>query len=77
MVHKRSLILTNVFGELKRKKNQKDYKFIAWNQCTVAYKAAIEALDQTLQALRHNNKLMGGVTLVLAGDFHQMLPILL
>ncbi|GFV93261.1 ATP-dependent DNA helicase [Trichonephila clavipes] len=35
------------------------------------HKAAFEALDVTLQDLRSNNKRMGGITLVLAGDFCQ------
>ncbi|XP_046681426.1 uncharacterized protein LOC124368195 [Homalodisca vitripennis] len=41
----------------------------------MAHKRAIEALDRTLQDIRSNRKLMGGVTLLMAGDFRQTLPV--
>ena len=37
-------------------------------------KREVKALDQTLQDLKNNTKIMGEVTLVLAGDFRQILP---
>lgn len=42
----------------------------------MAHKAALEALDRTLQDICSNKKIMGGKTLVLAGDFRQTLPII-
>ncbi|CAF4619086.1 unnamed protein product, partial [Rotaria magnacalcarata] len=51
-------------------------KLIVWDKCTMAHKQALEALDRTLQDLRGNGKLMGGAVLLLAGDFHQTLPII-
>ena len=42
----------------------------------MAHKNALYALDKTLQDLRRNRTAMGGVTLLLAGDFRQTLPII-
>jgi hypothetical protein len=51
-------------------------KLIVWDECTMSHKAALEALDVTLQDLRNNNRRMGGITLLLAGDFRQTLPVI-
>lgn len=51
-------------------------KLIVWDECTMAHKQAMEALDRTLRDLRSNDDIMGGVTVVLAGDFRQTLPVL-
>lgn len=48
----------------------KDHKLVVCNDCKMIHKAATEPLDQMSQDLGHNNKLMGCVILVLAGDFH-------
>ena len=50
-------------------------KIIVWDECTMAHKKCIEALDRTLQDIRSCNRLMGGVTILLAGDFRQTLPV--
>ncbi|RCN34924.1 hypothetical protein ANCCAN_19224 [Ancylostoma caninum] len=34
-------------------------KVIVWDECTMAHKRALEALDRTLQDIRENNRLMG------------------
>ncbi|GFY16995.1 ATP-dependent DNA helicase [Trichonephila clavipes] len=44
-------------------------KLIVWNECTMSHKRAIEALDRCLQDIQNNPKLMGGVVVLLAGDF--------
>ncbi|XP_054260247.1 uncharacterized protein LOC128984902 [Macrosteles quadrilineatus] len=41
----------------------------------MAHKGAIEALDRTLRDLRNCDHLMGGITVLLAGDFRQTLPV--
>ncbi|RCN31208.1 hypothetical protein ANCCAN_23014 [Ancylostoma caninum] len=51
-------------------------KAIVSDECTIAHKRALEALDRTLQDIRGNSRLMGGVVLVLAGDFRQTLPVI-
>ncbi|UYV81818.1 hypothetical protein LAZ67_20002585 [Cordylochernes scorpioides] len=49
---------------------------IVWDECTMAHKHSLEALDRTLRDLKGNNKLMGGILLFLAGDFRQTLPVI-
>ncbi|CAF4865041.1 unnamed protein product, partial [Rotaria magnacalcarata] len=51
-------------------------KLIVWDECTMAHKQALEALDRTLQDLRGNGKLVGGAVSLLAGDFRQTLPVI-
>lgn len=51
-------------------------RMIVWDECTMSHKAALEALDRTLQDIRGNKRIMGGATLVLAGDFRQTLPVI-
>ena len=51
-------------------------KLIVWDECTMSHKKAFEALNTTLQDIRNNDLLMGGLTVVLAGDFRQTLPII-
>lgn len=42
----------------------------------MSHKRAIEALDRCLQDIHSNQKLMGGVVVLLAGDFRQTLPVI-
>ncbi|CAK1603877.1 unnamed protein product [Parnassius mnemosyne] len=42
----------------------------------MSHKPAIEALDRSLQDIRGNRVLMGGVVVLLAGDFRQTLPVI-
>uniref|UniRef100_A0A8D8ZUH9 ATP-dependent DNA helicase n=1 Tax=Cacopsylla melanoneura TaxID=428564 RepID=A0A8D8ZUH9_9HEMI len=49
--------------------------FVVWDECTMSNKSAFEALDRTLQDLRGNSRLMGGMTVLLSGDFRQTLPV--
>lgn len=51
-------------------------KIIVWDECTMAHKKALEALDRTLQDLRDNTQPFGGALILLAGDFRQTLPII-
>ncbi|XP_044591468.1 ATP-dependent DNA helicase RRM3-like [Cotesia glomerata] len=53
----------------------KETKIIMWDECTMAHKKGVEALNQTLQDIRENNRLMGRLTILLAGDFRQTLPV--
>ena len=54
----------------------KKASLIVWDECTMAHKYAIEALDRTLQDLRENKSPMGGVVFLMAGDFRQTLPVI-
>lgn len=51
-------------------------KLIIWDEVTMANKKGLEALDRTLKDLRGNSLIMGGITMVLSGDFRQTLPII-
>ncbi|XP_074108440.1 ATP-dependent DNA helicase pif1-like [Cotesia typhae] len=53
----------------------RETKIIVWDECTMAHKKGVEALNQTLQDIREYNRLMGGLTILLAGDFRQTLPV--
>ncbi|GFV21139.1 ATP-dependent DNA helicase [Trichonephila clavipes] len=53
----------------------KTCKLIVWDEATMSHRNAFHALDKTLQDLRGNSAIMGGATVVLAGDFRQTLPI--
>ena len=50
--------------------------FIVWDECTMSHKKAFEAVDRTLRDIRSSQTLMGGVTVVLSGDFRQTLPVI-
>ena len=66
----------NILRNSGKAKVLQDCRLIVWDECTMSHKAAFEALDVTLKDLRRNNDKMGGVTMVLAGDFRQTLPVI-
>lgn len=51
-------------------------KVIIWDECTMAHKKSLEALDRTLRDLRGIDEPMGGALLLLSGDFRQTLPVI-
>jgi len=51
-------------------------QFIVWDECTMSHKGALEAVDCTLHDLRHADRLIGSITLLLSGDFRQTLPVI-
>ncbi|CAF1454121.1 unnamed protein product [Rotaria sp. Silwood1] len=68
--------LCNISKGTGEAKVLQECKLIVWDECTMAHRKALEALDRTLQDLRGNGKLMGGAVLLLAGDFRQTLPVI-
>lgn len=54
----------------------KPCKILVWDECTMAHKKALEALDRMLQDLRGNTQPFGGALILLAGDFRQTLPVI-
>ncbi|XP_044592065.1 uncharacterized protein LOC123270186 [Cotesia glomerata] len=50
-------------------------KLIVWDECTMAHKRSLEALDRTLKDLRDNN-IFGGAMILLSGDFRQTFPVI-
>ena len=53
----------------------KSCKFIVWDECTMTHKHALEAVDRMLRDIVNKDKPMGGLTLLLSGDFRQILPV--
>lgn len=51
-------------------------KLIIWDECTMAHKRSLEALDRTLKDLRDNQNIFGGAMILLSGDFRQTLPVI-
>lgn len=51
-------------------------KAIIWDECTMAHKKSLEAVDRSLRDIRRNESLFGGVVVVLSGDFRQTLPVI-
>jgi ATP-dependent DNA helicase PIF1 len=54
----------------------RDCQLIIWDEATMSHKGAFEALDRTIQDIKRNNRVMGGMTVLLAGDFRQTLPVI-
>nr|XP_042903462.1 uncharacterized protein LOC122270396 [Parasteatoda tepidariorum] len=51
-------------------------KIIIWDECTMAHKHSLEALDRSLKDIKDNTRLSGGALLLLSGDFRQTLPVI-
>ena len=51
-------------------------KLIVWDECTMAHKRSLEALDRTLKDLRDNQNIFGGAMILLSDDFRQTLPVI-
>ncbi|XP_054281787.1 uncharacterized protein LOC128999354 [Macrosteles quadrilineatus] len=49
---------------------------LVWDECTMSHKRAFEALNATLQDIRNSQDLMGGLVVLLSGDFRQTLPVI-
>jgi hypothetical protein len=54
----------------------RDCTLIVWDECTMSHKADVEALNRTMKDISGNDGLMGGVTVLFAGDFRQTLPVI-
>ncbi|GFX05057.1 ATP-dependent DNA helicase [Trichonephila clavipes] len=47
----------------------RECKLLMWDENTMSHQKAIEALNRTLQDLRDSTDIMGGMVVLLAGDF--------
>ena len=54
----------------------KHLDLIIWDEACMFNKNTLECLDRTLKDLRNTDKLFGGITLVLSGDWRRILPVL-
>lgn len=49
---------------------------ILWDECPMAHKRSLEALNRTLQDLRNDQRPFSNALILLAGDFRQTLPVI-
>ena len=68
--------ICKISKQSSRGKLLQEARLIVWDECTMSHRKHVEALDRTLQDLKGNSKLMGGTTVVMAGDFRQTLPVI-
>lgn len=54
----------------------RECSLIIWDECTMAHKKAIEAVDRTLRDIRHIDQPMAGITVLFCGDLIQILPVI-
>ncbi|XP_071943821.1 uncharacterized protein [Antedon mediterranea] len=54
----------------------KDTSLIVIDEVTMANKHVFETVDRTVRDIRSNDKPFGGITLLLAGDWRQILPVI-
>lgn len=54
----------------------KETVFIVWDESSMSHRGAIEAINKTLNDLQDNRRLMGGVTVLLSGNYRQTLPVI-
>lgn len=71
----------NISKDTALAKLLRDSKLIVWDEATMSHKGAFEALDRTMRDFRspgdpRKARPMGGVTMVLSGDFRQTLPVI-
>ncbi|GFT42634.1 ATP-dependent DNA helicase [Trichonephila clavipes] len=68
--------ICNFSKNSSRGKMLRECKLLVWDESTMSHKKAIEALNRTLQDLRDSKDIMGGMVVLLAGDFRQTLPVI-
>ncbi|XP_026475762.1 uncharacterized protein LOC113380956 [Ctenocephalides felis] len=74
-VHANPEAMCNIKKKSGMAKVLRKCKIIIWDECTMAHKHSLEALDRSLKDIK-NNCLFGGCLLLLSGDFRQTLPII-
>lgn len=50
-------------------------KQLIWDEAPMTHKYAFEAVDRTLRDITKHDKPFGGITVVMCGDFRQVLPV--
>ncbi|XP_058219088.1 uncharacterized protein LOC131329747 [Rhododendron vialii] len=51
-------------------------RLIIWDEVLMQHGYCVETVDRILQDICDNNKPFGGITIVLGGDFRQILPVI-
>ncbi len=76
MAEQGMIYVCNITKQSARGNLLKHTKLIVWDECTMTHRRHLDAVDVTMRDLRDSDRLMGGVTFVLAGDFRQTLPVI-
>lgn len=67
----------NITAQSDRAQLLRKAKLLIWDEAVMAHKHQVDAVDRTLRDLRANPNLpFGGLTVVFAGDFRQILPVI-
>lgn len=48
---------------------------LVWDEISMMHKKGVEAVNRSLKDIRENDTIMGGILVILAGDFRQTLPV--
>ncbi|XP_052177595.1 uncharacterized protein LOC127791659 [Diospyros lotus] len=54
----------------------RETKLIIWDEVPMQHRYCVEAVDRTLRDICDSDKPFGGITVVLGGDFRQILPVI-
>ncbi|XP_052197200.1 uncharacterized protein LOC127804380 [Diospyros lotus] len=54
----------------------RETKLIIWDEVPMQHRHCVEAVDRTLRDICDSDKPFGGITVVLGGDFRQILPVI-
>lgn len=54
----------------------REAKVLVWDEIAMMNKKGVEAVNRSLQDIRENSELMGGLLVIFAGDFRQTLPVI-
>ena len=57
-------------------KLMRECKIIIWDECTMAHKKVLEAVDRTMLDLRLDSRRFGRAMILLSGDFRQTLTVI-
>jgi len=63
--------LCNIKKQSNMAKVFMECKLIIWDENSMSHKGAFQALNETLKDIRNSEEIMGGITVLLAGDFRQ------
>ncbi|XP_046965797.1 uncharacterized protein LOC124534146 [Vanessa cardui] len=66
----------NISKSSERGRMLQQCKLLVWDECTMSHKRAIEALDRSMRDIKGSQDIMGGMVVLLAGDFRQTLPVI-
>lgn len=73
-------VLENSLCEFSKQSLQaelfRETKLIIWDEVPMQHRHCIEAADRTLRDICDSEKPFGGITVVLGGDFRQILPVI-